>query len=162
MAKAKVASRRNSGATPPINTVAQQPGMASAPEETTHVRTSLTSTSRSRLAQELLEQNSAILQKMKTDRSFDQPSLGVSTAPTVSGSSSVRNASPPSPEEEVHTPSAFNPFPVRRESLRRPPKDVAVKMGLYETSLQLPSGRRRLSVPAPSVPPRPSTAAVNQ
>lgn len=72
--------------------------------------------SRSRLVQELLEQNSAMLQKLKDRSTTDE-----------------RDEEPE--RSDVSTHLTHHPFPTRQPA-GRPPKDVAVKLGLYSAPPQ--------------------------
>ena len=104
---------------------------------------------RSRLVQELLEQNSAMLQKLKEQKADDGPSsANEPTRLTFTFSIKIkikslrrecnfsfRHSEPPlSPTAHHPVPTvAHNPFPISRQ-LARPPKDVTVKLGLYAAS----------------------------
>jgi len=75
------------------------------------------STSRSRLVQELLEQNSAILHKLK-DRSQSVHSYSAEVQETAESGASD------------HTATFRHPFP---RQMNKTPKDTAVKLGLYHS-----------------------------
>jgi hypothetical protein len=93
---------------------------------------------RSRLVQELLEQNSAMLLKLKDRPEVMTTSEPSSAVPMGDASETVvneGNQQQQQPGSVVNSKGASpihrNPFP---RNLVRPPKDVAVKLGLYSSS----------------------------
>jgi hypothetical protein len=145
--------RRNSGyaTSTPTNNIRQQYN-AVTPSSMSQVSTSSASASRglaitvnrSRLVQELLEQNSAMLLKLK-DRpevTTSEPSSVSLGADTVGPVINEGNQQQPQPQQQASlinsssmnssnggaNPIHHHPFP---RNLARPPKDVTVKLGLY-------------------------------
>ena len=150
--------RRNSGyaTSPPTNNIRQQYNAMTA-SSTSQVSTSSASASRglaitvnrSRLVQELLEQNSAMLLKLK-----DRPEVTTSEPSSISlGADTIgpvinEGNQQPQPQQQaslINSSSSMNssngganpinpihhhPFP---RNLARPPKDVTVKLGLYNS-----------------------------
>ena len=105
-------SRRNNSTTSQWPSVAAEPSLKAAePSLKASGSTSMT-TSRSRLVQELLEQNSAILHKLK-DRS-----------------ESVHAYPEGEPQDSSGVAPFRHPFP---RQINKSPKEVGVKLGLYNS-----------------------------
>lgn len=92
---------------------------------------------RSRLVQELLEQNSAMLQKLK-DRSevVNDPSSvlpGDVSELNISGDNRQHQPSRKNSSNSTSNTQTTHHHPFPRHHVSRPPNDVTVKLGLYNS-----------------------------